>query len=204
MEAVMARKKANNAARKAAEAEADANGLTPGSLGKKQVKKTVKHIKKASSKVPARRQTLGSLTDGANDAEASTPILPQPSYTSGKKLSEYERFQQLTSPSGSPLPARGRRPAALRASQSFSRYDADDDEDEEEYEQQQQQREEAPPDDEDETQIKRQFASEYDHYQALASPKGPILLGKRVRKPVMNLKEAMAIEAGDIDDDFEE
>jgi hypothetical protein len=186
MEAVMARKKANNAAKKAAEA------ANPGSVSKKAKKLTPKA---KSPKAEKRRQTLG-------NSDKKPHPLAKPPFTTGRKISEYDLFQSLTSPSvsGSPLPPRGRRPAALRASQSFSRYDANDDEDDST----QAEEPEAAFEDEVEKQINRQFASEYDHYQALASPESTIVLGKRVRKPVMNLKEAMAIEAADDDDDFDE
>lgn len=56
------------------------------------------------------------------------------SKTVPRKLSEYEMFQQISSPSaaGSPLPPRGRRPAALRASQTFGRFAEDESEEVEE------------------------------------------------------------------------
>ena len=55
------------------------------------------------------------------------------SKTLPKKMSEYEMFQQISSPSaaGSPLPPRGRRPAALRASQTFGRFNEEDEVEEE-------------------------------------------------------------------------
>lgn len=55
------------------------------------------------------------------------------SKTLPKKMSEYEMFQQISSPSaaGSPLPPRGRRPAALRASQTFGRFNEEDEDEEE-------------------------------------------------------------------------
>jgi len=189
MEAVMARKKANNAAKKAAEA------ANPGSVSKKVKKLT---LKAKSPKAEKRRQTLGN----SDKKDKKAHPLAKPPFTTGRKISEYDLYQSLTSPSvsGSPLPPRGRRPAALRASQSFSRYDTNDDEDDST----QAEEPEAAFEDEVEKQINRQFASEYDHYQALASPESTIVLGKRVRKPVMNLKEAMAIEAADDDDDFDE
>lgn len=184
MEAVMARKKANNAARKAAEA------LNPGSTSKKSKKTKIK-----SPKAEKRRQTLLGNPDNKKDKRPHP--LAKPPFTTGRKMSEYDLYQSLTSPSasGSPLPPRGRRPAALRASQNFIRYGADDEDDDDA-------QPDAPLEDEVEKQISRQFASEYDHYQALASPESTIVLGKRVRKPVMNLKEAMAIEAEE--EDFEE
>lgn len=55
------------------------------------------------------------------------------SKTLPKKMSEYEMFQQISSPSAadSPLPPRGRRPAALRASQTFGRFNEEDEVEEE-------------------------------------------------------------------------
>lgn len=189
MEAVMARKKANNAAKKAAEA------TNPGSSSKKEKKIT---LKTKSPKPPKRRQTLGS----AEKSDKRPHSVARPPFTTGRKISEYEQFQALTSPSagGSPLPPRGRRPAALRASESFNRYGNDvSDSAHGEADGR-----EAMLEDEVEKQINRQFASEYDHYQALASPESTIVLGKRARKPVMNLREAMAIEAAGEDDSFDD
>jgi hypothetical protein len=175
MEAVMARKKANNAAKRAAEAALPSSSTKP------------KKGPDAPAKAPKdhkRRQTHG----GGGEKPRPSP-LTKPPYTTGRKMSEYEQFQALTSPSasGSPLPPRGRRPAALRASQSFAQRDTDEESPFEEGER---------GEEEEETQIHRQFASEYDHYQALASPENTIVLGKRARRPVGGLKEAMEIEKG--------
>lgn len=67
--------------------------------------------------------TPGGATSGGRKSKAVT-----------RKLSEYEQFQQLSSPTtaGSPLPPRGRRPAALRATQTFMSLDEDEEEVEEE------------------------------------------------------------------------
>lgn len=46
----------------------------------------------------------------------------------------------------------------------------------------------------DEDEIEQQFASEYDHFQALTSPKSPMRLGKRQRKSLMDLSALMHSE----------
>ncbi len=73
---------------------------------------------------PVNKRVIG--LDGAHSG---------PPRTAPRKLSQYEVFQQLSSPSGSgsPLP-RGRRPAALRAKESFADADKDEVEEEEEVE----------------------------------------------------------------------
>lgn len=53
--------------------------------------------------------------------------------------------------------------------------------------------------DDDDDEIDQQFASEYDRYQALTSPKRPIVLGKRVRKSLVDLSQLMDDSE---DDDF--
>jgi hypothetical protein len=173
MEAVMARKKANNAAKRAAEA------ALPSSSGSKPKKETPAK----AAKEHKRRQT-----HGGGEKPRPAP-LGKPPYTTGRKMSEYEQFLALTSPSGpggSPLPPRGRRPAALRASQTLAQRDTDDDS----------QGEDGEQDEEEMDALDRQFLSEYDRYQALASPESNIVLGKRARRPVGGLKEAMEIEKG--------
>jgi hypothetical protein len=171
----MARKKANNAAKRAAEAALRTSGTKP---------KKAADVPTIAPKDHKRRQT-----HGGGSEKPRPPPLAKPPHTTGLKMSEYDQFQALTSPSasGSPLPPRGRRPAALRASQSFAQRDTDEESQMEEGEQ---------GEEEEETQIHRQFASEYDHYQALASPENIIVLGKRARRPVGGLKEAMEIEKG--------
>ena len=128
------------------------------------------------------------------DASSSGPTSPI-----GRKMSEYDCYQQLSSPLRSAHSRRRRRPAALRASQSFSKFTDDGDD-----------VETMDDNDEDvETEIKKQFDSEYEHFRAMTPPfrglePGNILQGKRKRKPVINLEEAMRIEAGDEDDFFME
>jgi hypothetical protein len=117
----------------------------------------------------------------------------------------------------SPLGGRSRRPAALRASQSFSRIiSAADNEDDDEEEQDDQNEDVIMMDgsyapalnnneevEDVDKEIKKQFDSEYDHFQAITSPDAAsgILLGKRKRKPVINLEEAMRIELGEEEED---
>lgn len=59
---------------------------------------------------------------------------------------------------------------------------------------------------EDEEGIEKQFASEYDHYQALTSPGGGQHLGKRVRKSLVDLSAFSygTTDSDDVGDDFEE
>jgi len=128
------------------------------------------------------------------DASSSGPTSPV-----SRRMSEYDRYQQLSSPLRSTHSGRKRRPAALRASQSFSKFTDDGDD-----------VEMMDDNDEDvETEIKKQFDSEYEHFRAFTPPfrglaTSNILQGKRKRKPVINLEEAMRIEAGDEDDFFME
>ncbi|OBT62623.1 hypothetical protein VE03_08505 [Pseudogymnoascus sp. 23342-1-I1] len=225
MEAVMARKKANNAAKRAAEAALPSSSGTKPKKGANAPAKAPKDNK--------RRQTHGGAVE-----KPRPPPLGKPPYTTGRKMSEYEQFLALTSPSGpgSPLPPRGRRPAALRASQSLALRDTDEESQADDAEQQEDaaqaenpEQAEDPEQDEDEDEFYLEgesdmdsldlqfaqeydinaeyprrhpkhpanlYASEYDHYQALTSPDSTIMLGKRVRRPVGGLKEAMEIEKG--------
>lgn len=57
-------------------------------------------------------------------------------------------------------------------------------------------------DDEEDDEIEKQFASEYDHYQALTSPGGQGL-GKRARKPMVDLT-TVAYTSDDTAEDFED
>ncbi|OBT58580.1 hypothetical protein VE04_01381 [Pseudogymnoascus sp. 24MN13] len=205
MEAVMARKKANNAAKRAAEA------ALPSSSGSKPKKNADTPPAKAP-KDSKRRQTHGGAVE-----KPRPPPLGKPPYTTGRKVSEYEQFLARSPPSatGSPLPPRGRRPAALRASQSLALRDTDDESQAEDTEQRedtgQRWEEEEPEMDALDRQfameyndnlgpemdaLSRKFNSEYERYQALASPDSTIVLGKRARRPVGGLKEAMEIEKG--------
>ncbi len=210
MAPVMAKKKADNAARKAAAAQAraaaanaEAEAPMSSAVGPASAPASIRAKRKAPTPrndPPARkkRRTMNATMDGAADDSDSDDAGPAsgPLFTHHRKLSEYERFQQLTSPTRS-HGRRQRRPAALRASQSFSKFTDDGDEDDDD--------EVMDGDNEEdvETEIKKQFDSEYDHFQALTSPDQipGVLVGKRKRKPVINLEEAMRIEAGD-DDDF--
>ena len=192
----MAKKKADNLARKAAAArttgETEATEVGPASAPAKR--KAAPLIE--ASKPPKRRRTMNATMDGAaDDFEYDVDIAsPASSPTTSRKMSEYERFQELASPLRSTHSKRQRRPAALRASQSFSKFTDNNDEDEDG---------EGNDEEDVETEINKQFESEYDHFQALTSPvQTPgILVGKRKRKPVINLEEAMRIEAGNEDDD---
>lgn len=227
MGSMMAKRKAEKEARRAAGIEELKELGTvpeaPRSAPAKRRAAPTRSVQKPSK----RRRTMNATMDGpADEIDYDLDIVSasaSPSLT-GRKMSEYERFQQIASPQHATSGKRGRRPAALRASQSFSRFaDDGDDEDEEEEESEveqerlhgerqengkqkegkqkekmQQEHEEEDVDQE----IKKQFDSEYDHFQALTSP-DPIpgvLTGKRKRKPVINLAEAMRIEAGDDDD----
>jgi hypothetical protein len=80
-----------------------------------------------------------------------------------------------------------KRPASTRARKpsrmAMGLDGADDDEDDEEEEEE-----------EDDDDLEQQFVSEYDHFQALSSPKKPIVLGKRVRKSLVDLSQLMDSE----------
>ncbi|KAH8813066.1 hypothetical protein F5884DRAFT_751360 [Xylogone sp. PMI_703] len=136
------------------------------------------------------------------NAEAGTtwPILPQPPISSNKSSPSIK-----SSPSTKPMPtikpkkstivaspapppppqplrepnSKPRRPSRPLASQVDGLDDHDDD-------------------NEEERDVQRQFTSEYEQYQALTSPSGRIILGKRVRKPKVNLADLMG------SDEFEE
>ncbi|ELR06830.1 hypothetical protein VC83_09357 [Pseudogymnoascus destructans] len=200
MEAVMARKKANNAAKRAAEA------ALPPSSGSKP-KKGADTAPAKAPKDSKRRQTHGGAAE-----KPRPPPLGKPPYTTGRKMSEYEQFLALTSPSatGSPLPPRGRRPAALRASQSLALRDTDDESQTEDTEQREE--EEEPEMDALDRQFamefdgtdpgeldaqRRKMTSEYEQYLALADPNSTFMLGKRARRAAGGLKEAMEIEKGE-------
>lgn len=172
MEAVMARKKANNAAKRAAEAALPSSSGTKAKKGADAPAKAPKEHK--------RRQTHG----GASE-KSRPPPLGKPPYTTGRKMSEYEEFLALTSPSahGSPLPPRGRRPAALRASQSLAQRDTDDESQAEDADQEEDRKREEPEEEMDA--LNRQFASEYDNFQALTSPETKYVLGKRMRRTIL-------------------
>lgn len=193
----MAKKKADNKARKAAAAAGTAEEAPPADAepASAPAKRKAAPLR-VSSKPSKRRRTMNATMDGAADDFEDDVDVPSSagSPTTGRKMSEYERFQELASPLRSPHSKRQRRPAALRASQSFSKFNDNDDEDEDG---------EGNEEEDVETEINKQFESEYDHFQALASPaQAPgILVGKRKRKPVINHEEAMRIEAGDEDDD---
>jgi hypothetical protein len=112
-------------------------------------------------------------TDGADDDDHT------PSHA--RKISAYEEWQALASPTGAVKLGKRSRRSTLAPGTPISGK-GDDDEDVQ-------------------GQVEKQFASEYEHYQALASPRGEMMLGKRKRKPVFDLEEVMRIEAGEEDDD---
>ncbi|KAI9734782.1 MAG: hypothetical protein M1818_006769 [Claussenomyces sp. TS43310] len=147
----------------------------------------------ADSKPKRKRKRPAHFYDGAADDDDDSSPAPKRRHARhslqaplAHKMSEYEEYQALSSPAPSDLDKkRGRRSAALKARQSFGAMDgAMDDADDEDVQ----------------SQVEQQFASEYDHYQALASPKSPVLLGKRKRKPVVDMEEVIRMEANDEDD----
>lgn len=124
------------------------------------------------------------------NAESTTPwpILPQsvPSNRSSPSVKSSPSIKPMppikpkkstivAAPAPAPLPrdpsSRVRRPSRALASQS---------DDPENYDHE---------DEEEERDVQRQFTSEYEQYQALTSPAGPMVLGKRVRKPKVNLAD---------------
>ncbi len=210
MHEVMKRRKEANLAKKAVATQA-ADGeevgelaATPASGPASAPTKRKSAPSNKAARSPKRRRTMNATMDGPADtdddfdmpdASSSGPTSP-----TGRRVSEYERYQQLSSPLRPAYSRRKRRPAALRASQSFSKF-TDDGNDVEMME----------DEDEDvETELKKQFDSEYEHFRALTPPShrglqsSNILPGKRKPKPVINLAEAMRIEAGDEDDFFME
>jgi hypothetical protein len=204
MHEVMRKKKEANLAKKAAAARAAENGeveeLTAAPASAPTERKAAPI--KAAARAPKRRRTMNATMDGPADTDDEYDIpnaSSGPTSPTGRKVSEYERYQQLSSPLRSAHRRRKRRPAAMRASQSFSKF-TDDGDDAEIME----------DEDEDvETELKKQFDSEYEHFRPLTPPShrylqsSNILPGKRKPKPVINLAEAMRIEAGD-EDDFTE
>jgi hypothetical protein len=205
MHEVMRRKKEANLAKKAAAARAAENGeieeltVAPASAPTKRKAAPTK----AAARAPKRRRTMNATMDGPADTDDEYDIPDAsssgPTSPTGHRVSEYERYQQLSSPLRSAHRRRKRRPAAMKASQSFSKF-TDDGDDAEIME---------DGDEDVETELKKQFDSEYEHFRALTPPShrylqsSNILPGKRKPKPVINLAEAMRIEAGD-EDDFTE
>jgi hypothetical protein len=208
MHEVMRKKKEANLARKAALAQAAENGTeveaalaAPASVPTKRKAAPMR----GTVRGPKRRRTMNATMDGPAETDEDEYDIPDasssgPTSPTGRKVSEYERFKQLSSPLRPTHSRRKRRPAALRASQSFSKFTDDGDDVE-------------MMDDEDgdvENELKKQFDSEYEHFRALTPPShrylqtSNILPGKRKPKPVINLAEAMRIEAGDEDDFFME
>lgn len=206
MHEVMRRKREANLARKAAAAQAAENGGVQGLIAEPAsapasapTKRKAAPIK-AAARAPKRRRTMNATMDGPADTDDEYDIPDAsssgPTSPIGRKMSEYESYQQLSSPLRSAHSRRKRRPAALRASQSFSKFtdDGDDGDDVE-----------MDDNDEDvESEIKKQFDSEYEHFRHRGLTTSNILQGKRKRKPVVNLEEVMRIEAGDDDDLFME
>jgi hypothetical protein len=206
----MRRKREANLARKAAAARAAENGEEVGGLmtelasapASAPIKRKAAPTK-AATRGPKRRRTMNATMDGPADTddEYDMPDASSSGPTSpiNRRMSEYDRYQQLSSPLRSTHSRRKRRPAALRASQNFSKF-TDDGDDVEMM---------GDNDEDEETEIKKQFDSEYEHFRAFTPPfrglaTSNILQGKRKRKPVINLEEAMRIEAGDEDDFFME
>jgi hypothetical protein len=215
MKEVMAKKKANNRARKEAAATGGTSTIESAFVKPRhlsEAEETAKHEANpgpesetapapASAPLPARRSSRApkrrrmAIYDGAGDDSDS----------------DSRAFMS------SPLGGRSRRSAALRASQSFSKIiSAADNEDDGEEELDGQNEGVMTMDDnytpahhsnnhneevEDfDREIKKQFDNEYDHFQAPGSAPG-ILLGKRKRKPVNKLEEAMRIELGEEEED---
>jgi hypothetical protein len=204
MHEVMRRKREENLAKKAAADQAAENGedveliAEPASAPASAPTKRKAAPIKTATRGPKRRRTMNATMDGPADTddEYDMPDASSSGPTSpiGRKVSEFERYQQLSSPLRSSHSRRKRRPAALRASQSFSKFTDDGDD-----------IEMINDNEEDvESEIKKQFDSEYEHFRDRGFPMSNILPGKRKRKPVINLAEAMRIEAGDEDDFFME
>lgn len=223
MAAVMEQKKANNRARKAAES-ATPIGFTPPVLTVATTftdpasgatvhsngfiappSKIRKPTGAAAHKRNQKRPSESGASASPSNITTTTIIAP------ARKKSEYEVYQDLMSPVGtsaSPAGRRAPRTAALKAQQSFSSLNDDENDDE--------------PEEDEQLQIEKQLQvdateggppglegasskelTDYEEFQALASPAPGVVLGKRKRKPVMNLAEAMRMERGD-DEESEE
>ncbi|RFU32745.1 hypothetical protein B7463_g3620, partial [Scytalidium lignicola] len=141
------------------------------------------------------------LNDRSTEAAGTWPILPQPlsstksspsikSSPSAKSMPTIKPKKLTIVASPAPPPrepsSRARRPSRALASQLDGLDDPGDDGNEDEGEE------------EEEKDVQKQFTSEYEQYQALTSPAGPIILGKRVRKPKVNLADLVG------SDEFEE
>jgi hypothetical protein len=216
MKEVMAKKKANNRARK----EAAATGGAP-SIESALVKP--RHLSEAEE--TANHEANPGPESETAPAPASAPLPARRSSRAPKRrrMAIYDGAGDDSDSDSrafmsSPLGSRSRRPAALRASQSFSKIiGAADNEDDDEEELDGQNEGMMTTNDsytpahhgndheemEDfDREIKKQFDNEYDHFQAPGRAPG-ILLGKRKRKPVNKLEEAMRIELGEEEDEYE-
>lgn len=205
MHEIMRRKKAANAARKAAAAREAENqeemdgedgelASMPASAPTKRKTTLMKDVFRTVKRRLTMNATMDDAADTDTDYDMPGPSSSDPSSPVSRKMSEFARYQPLGSPIRPTHIGRKRRPAALRASQSFGKFTDDGDD-----------IEVMDENDEDvETEIKKQFDSEY-NFRATTPPfrgleTSNILSGKRKRKPVRNLEEVMRIEAADDDD----
>ncbi|KAG0651436.1 hypothetical protein D0Z07_2077 [Hyphodiscus hymeniophilus] len=111
--------------------------------------------------------------DSAVETPATATPTPDPVSTKRKRTKSKSKIL----PPKRPASTRARKPTRVAMG-----FDGANDEDDEE-------------DDEDDEQ---RFTSEYDQYQALTSPRTPVLLGKRVRKSMVDLSQYM--DSGDEED----
>ena len=116
----------------------------------------------APNSAPASAPTQSTELEVELETPVDTPVMGTPT-PAPKATTKKSRIR--TVPPKRPASTRARRPSRMAMG-----LDGADDEDDE---------------------IEQQFASEYDRFQALTSPKRPIVLGKRVRKSLVDLSSLM-------------
>lgn len=172
------------------------------------VERPAKRVRRPTARAQGIPQYDGGY-DSANDADINTftsstaksrKHAPGPPLS--RKVSVYEEYQALSSPTHNPLAKRGKRSAALKARRSFNVNDTspeEDDLDEDVTEDMIIIAEPEPSIKHEQEQHRNgseQRMSEYERFQALTSPSGGEVLGKRKRKPVIDMRQIMALEQG--------
>jgi len=151
--------------------------------GGMQEAQETRRMNNAKKKAEKQAATLGG--PAALTVDTNLPIAPPPATpsaaTKGPKAKK-ETTSRKAKPLPPPRPAstRVRRPARIGG------MDGADDEF-----------------DEDDNEIEKQFASEYDRYQALTSPRSPVVLGKRVRRTLFDLSQEFNDEEDDNTEEYE-
>ena len=172
-------RKANNALKRAHKAQIQANqaaGLPPPPppvlLGAQP------RSGQASASAPAQGEAE---PEAEVETPAETPVeTPAEATPAPAPRAVVKRNRTKSRPTALP-PMRPASTRARRPTRTAMGLDGADDEDEDE-------------EDEDEDDDDLQFTSEYDQFQALSSPRKPVLLGKRVRKSLVDLSQYMDSE----------